>query len=87
MNCKFKGNEIVDKDFDFHVVSKPNSESNLSNAPQDGSKRVPGDDIPDSEMAESSLQTDRDCETGRDRGEPKVSGSKKDNKKTRDKKP
>jgi hypothetical protein len=72
MHCKFKGNENPDRDFDFHVVSKPYSESNMSIAPQDGSKRVPGDDVSDSEVAESSLQTGRDCETGRDRGDPKV---------------
>jgi hypothetical protein len=72
MHCKFKGSENSDKDFDFHVISKPYSESNMSIEPQDGSKRVPDDDVFDLEGGESSLQTGRDCETGRDRGDPKV---------------
>jgi hypothetical protein len=84
-HCKFKDNEANDKNFDFHIVSKPYSESNMSIAPQDGSKRIPGDNFSDSEEpGENSLETSRDREDAKREGSNRE-GSRKDNIKKRDK--
>jgi hypothetical protein len=68
-HCKLKDNEANDKNFGFHIVSKPYSESNMSIAPQDGSKRIPGDNLSDlEEPGENSLQTSRDREDAKREG-------------------